>query len=146
MGAMASQITSLTIVYSTVYSGVDQRKHQSSASLAKWPVTRKMFLFDDVIMIQKSHTNNKSPIVNKNYDFHNKTKEKEIMISFSHDKCHDKWKTNWTGVRIHPSLASFWMKNKKKIIPQNDKTISQVIGTLNPMCLYQCHCNVFCQR
>ena len=29
-----SQITSLTIVYSTFYSGVDQRKHQSSASLA----------------------------------------------------------------------------------------------------------------
>ena len=57
-------ITSLTIVYSTVYSGADQRKHQSSASLAfvwgihrgpvnsphKWPVTRKMFPFDDVIM------------------------------------------------------------------------------------------------
>ena len=34
MGAMASQITSLTIVFSTVYSGADQRKHQSSASLA----------------------------------------------------------------------------------------------------------------
>ena len=64
MGIMASQITSLTIVYSTVYSGADQRKHQSSASLAfvreihrwpvnsphKWPVTRKMFPFDDVIM------------------------------------------------------------------------------------------------
>ena len=64
MDAMASQITSLTIVYSTVYSGADQRKHQSSASLAfvwgihrrpvnsphKWPVTRKMFPFDDVIM------------------------------------------------------------------------------------------------
>ena len=64
MGAMASQITSLTIVYSTVNSGADQRKHQSSASLAfvrgihwwtvysphKGPVTRKMFLFDDVIM------------------------------------------------------------------------------------------------
>ena len=30
---IASQITSLTIVYSTVYSGADQRKHQSSASL-----------------------------------------------------------------------------------------------------------------
>ena len=56
MGAMASQIISLTIVYPTVYSGADQRKHQSSASLAfvrrihrwpvnsphKWPVTRKM--------------------------------------------------------------------------------------------------------
>ena len=64
MGAMASQITSLTIVYSTVYSGADQRKHQSSTSLTfergihrrpvnsphKWPVTRKMFPFDDVIM------------------------------------------------------------------------------------------------
>ena len=34
MSAMASQITSFTIVYSTVYSGTDQRKHQSSASLA----------------------------------------------------------------------------------------------------------------
>ena len=34
MGAMASQITSLTIDYSTVYSGEDQRKHQSSTSLA----------------------------------------------------------------------------------------------------------------
>ena len=64
MGAIASQITSPTIVYSTVYSDADQRKHQSSASLAfvggihrgpvnsphKWPVTRKMFPFDDVIM------------------------------------------------------------------------------------------------
>ena len=64
MGAMASQITSLTIVYPTFYSGADQRKHQSSAPLAfvreinrwpvnsphKGPVTRKMFPFDDVIM------------------------------------------------------------------------------------------------
>ena len=34
MGPMASQITSLTTVYSTVYSDADQRKHQSSVSLA----------------------------------------------------------------------------------------------------------------
>ena len=34
MGGMASQITSLTIVYSTVYSGADQRKHQSPSSVA----------------------------------------------------------------------------------------------------------------
>ena len=34
MGAIASQINSLTIVYSTVRSGADQRKHQSSAQLA----------------------------------------------------------------------------------------------------------------
>ena len=65
MGAIASQITSLMIVYSIVYSAADQRKHQSSASLAfvrgihrgpvncphKWPVTRKMFSSDDVIMV-----------------------------------------------------------------------------------------------
>ena len=44
MSAMASQITSLMIMYSTVYSGADQSKHQSSASLAfvrgihRWPV------------------------------------------------------------------------------------------------------------
>ena len=55
MGAMASQITSLTTVCSTFYSGADQRKHQDSASLAwpvnsphKGPVTWKMFRFDDV--------------------------------------------------------------------------------------------------
>ena len=64
MVAMVSQITSLTIVYSIFYSGTDQRKHQSSASLVfvrgihrgpvnsphKGPVTRKMLPFDDVIM------------------------------------------------------------------------------------------------
>ena len=39
MGAIA--ITSLTIVYSTVYSGADQSKHQSSASLAfVWGIHR----------------------------------------------------------------------------------------------------------
>ena len=68
MGMIASQITSLTIVYSTVYSDADHRKHQSSASLAfvrgihrgpvnsphKWPATRKMFPFDDVIMTKKA--------------------------------------------------------------------------------------------
>ena len=34
MSATASQITSPTIVYSTLYSGADQRKHQISTSLA----------------------------------------------------------------------------------------------------------------
>ena len=44
MSAIASQITNLTIVISTFYSGADQRKHQSFASLAfvrgihRWPV------------------------------------------------------------------------------------------------------------
>ena len=41
MSATASQITSFKIVYSTVYSGTDQRKHQSSASLAfVWGIHR----------------------------------------------------------------------------------------------------------
>ena len=64
MTAMASQITSLTIVYPSFYSSTVQRKHQSSASLAivrgihrwpvfmhKGPVTRKLFPFDEVIML-----------------------------------------------------------------------------------------------
>ena len=65
MGAIASQTSSLAIVYSTIYSDADQRKHQSFASLAfvrgihrgpmnsphKRPVTRKMFSFHDVIMM-----------------------------------------------------------------------------------------------
>ena len=63
MSTMASQITSLTIVYSTVYSVADQRKDSSSASLAcvkgirRWPVNyphkgpvARKIPFDDVIM------------------------------------------------------------------------------------------------
>ena len=46
MSAMASQITSLTIVYSTFFQGANRRKHQGSASLAfergiyGWPLKR----------------------------------------------------------------------------------------------------------
>ena len=64
MSMVASQITSFTIVYSSIYSGANQREYQNSASLAvvrgihRWPVnsshkgsvTRKMLPFDDVIM------------------------------------------------------------------------------------------------
>ena len=77
---MASQITSFTIVYSTVYSGADPRKHQSSTPLAfvwgnhRWPVNsphkgpvmRKMFPFDDVVMshphVQDMKTSSKSDL------------------------------------------------------------------------------------
>ena len=78
MSAIAPQITSLTIVCSAVYSGADQRKHQSTASLAfvrgihrwlvnspnKGPVTRKMFPFDDVIMTWTVGIHWKQNIVN----------------------------------------------------------------------------------
>ena len=80
MGAVASQITSLTIVYSTVYSDTDERKHQSCASLAfvwgihrgpvnsphKWSVTRNMFPFDDVIMSPLYSTKKDSMKLHKN--------------------------------------------------------------------------------
>ena len=69
------QIPSRTIVYSNVYSGADQRKHQSSASLAfvrgihwwpvnsphKWSVMRKMFPFDDVIILFFSYRSPETP-------------------------------------------------------------------------------------
>ena len=64
MSSVASQITDVSIVCSTIGSGVDHRKHQSSTSLAfvrwihRWPVnspykrpvTRKMFPFDAVVI------------------------------------------------------------------------------------------------
>ena len=70
---IGAQITSLTIVYSTVYSGADQRKCQSSASQAfvftrgpvnsvhKRPVTQKMFPFDDSV--------HKRPVTQKMFPF-----------------------------------------------------------------------------
>ena len=64
MSVMVSQITDDSILYLTVCSGADQRRHQSSTSLAfvrgihrwpvnsphKGPVTREMFPFDDANM------------------------------------------------------------------------------------------------
>ena len=97
MSVIASLITSLAIVYSSVYSGADQRKHQSSASLAfvrgihrrpvnsphKGPVTRTMFPFDDVIMIMVASLalENTSKV-----DFFqspkNSTKHKHVLIAW----------------------------------------------------------------
>ena len=64
MSVMMSEITGISFVYSTLCSGTDERKHQSSTSLAfvrgihrwpgnslhKGPVMLKMFPFDDFIM------------------------------------------------------------------------------------------------
>ena len=69
MSVMVSQITGVSIVYSTICSGTDQRNHQNSTSLAfvrgihrspvnsphKVPVTWKMSPFDDVIVINSLH-------------------------------------------------------------------------------------------
>ena len=62
MGAIASQITSLTIVYTIIYSDADQRKHQSSASLvtgefpAQMASYAEMLPFDDVIIFGRKET------------------------------------------------------------------------------------------
>ena len=77
---MAPQITSVSIVYSTVCSNADRRKHQSSASLAfvrrihRWPVnsphngpvTRKMFPFD---VIMAYHPGGSHPMTGNIYPF-----------------------------------------------------------------------------
>ena len=107
MGAIASQITSLTIVYSIVYSDANQRKHQSSASLAfvwgihrgpvnsphKWPVTRKMFPFDDVIMVRSR------------YAEHSKTGDKENAFwGWIED-----FKLGWGGVGVGGGVQCSWV-------------------------------------
>ena len=70
MRAMASQITSLTIVYSTDFSGTDERKHQSTASLAfvrgihRWPVNSQTQMVSKAenVFIWWRHHANRSPV------------------------------------------------------------------------------------
>ena len=96
---ITSQITNLMIVYSIVYSDADQRKHQSSVSLAfvrwihrgpvnsphKWPVTRKMFPFDDVIM-------NKHALLNSHH-------ETNYCGYFHMNLCHKWWTDQFKWIR-----------------------------------------------
>ena len=119
---MASQVISLTVVYSTVYSDVDQRKHQSSASLAfvrgihrgpvnsphKWPVTRKMLPFDDVIMIRGTHQAGGLPrtkcdriIANNNLKWHFVT-ENELRSNIFF------YLSLFLGVCLMKTLLWFW--------------------------------------
>ena len=93
MSAMASIITGVSIVYSTVCSGADQRKHQKLRVTAfvkgihrwpvnsphKGPVTRNMFTFDDVIMIARRAM--LYTILNMNYD---KTFFRHVMKIYTH--------------------------------------------------------------
>ena len=98
MSTIASQITSLAIRYWTIYSGADQREHQSSSSLAfvwgihrwpvnyphKWPVTRKIFPFDDVIIVVLSKAHKilvHCDILFPNYDYEQLKLSILIMIT-----------------------------------------------------------------
>ena len=105
MGMISFQITSLAIVYSTVYSGADQRKHQISAPLAfewgihrgpvnspyKWPVTRKMFPFDHGVESIRGFA--------------------LIIISYfrvaSLPQCHEVYGHNWPATKIVQNVK--WM-------------------------------------
>ena len=104
MGAMASHNTRLAIVYTTVHSATDQRKHQSSTSLAfvrgihrwpvnyphKWPVTRKMFPFDDVIMCSAKIKNKRwsfSHVIVFTCIWHTNWSMKFFMLWFSLNMC-----------------------------------------------------------
>ena len=95
MSAMASQITSLTIVYSTVYSRRRSKKHQRSASLAfvggihrgpvnspnKGPVTRKMFPFDDIIMVWPKLNRIVNTAIDNSYCFHSNQCRNWILLA-----------------------------------------------------------------
>ena len=119
MCAMASQITSFTIVYSTIYLSAEQRKYQSSESLAfvrgihrgpvnsphKGPVTRKMLPFDDAIM-----TNLQAYILAK----------MQILASNNLPKCKF-WQV------ITPLLL--WQQNK--VIPDTGIPIIKIGGHYN---------------
>ena len=116
MDSIASQITNLTIVYSTVHSGAEQRKHQSSASLAfvweihrwpvnfphKWPVTRKMFPFDDVIM--------------KYFDRHSFA---AVLNLKSNRTCLYRWLDRGTGARARGGSAIVYTECK---LCENERT------------------------
>ena len=114
MGAMVSQITSLTIVYSSVYSDTDQRKHQSSVSLAfvrgihRWPVnsphngpvTRKMFPYDDVIMAVSERKIVSNTSSNRNQ---NKNKQRVLMHG------HQGWNVRHVLCHIYMIYVYIWV-------------------------------------
>ena len=125
MGAIASEITSLTIVYSTVYSEADQRKYQSSASLAfvqgihrgpvnsphKWAVTRKMFPFDDVIMLVCNIQNDTDDMIIAAQLFWQCYVNMFILLIGRNDECRQKQ----IGLR-----ENTWFWKNPDILPSSD--------------------------
>ena len=95
MSAMVSQITGVSIVYSTGCSGPDQRKHPSSASLAfvrgihretvdsphKGPVMRKMCPFNDVILLNCTHFYFECTGIPRQYNMQYKNHEGNCILS-----------------------------------------------------------------
>ena len=135
MGAIASQITSLTIVYSTVYSHADQKNikaprtngqqrgkcfHLMTSScilLHKAPVKRKPFPYHDVIvwliskLIQIWHISNPSKFVTQINGPSCKAKMKWLyFLSFL--KYQVKLHESKTLIRFDSYCAKLWCNNK----------------------------------
>ena len=122
----------------TVYSGADQSKHQSSASLAfvwgihrgpvnpphKWPVTRKMFPFDDVIMhwggvgmgsggnIPTAHPQNNSLLTNWGRDKMASIFQTTFSIAFSSMKIFKfRLRFHWSLFpRVQSTIFQHWFR------------------------------------
>ena len=143
MGTMVSQITSRTIIYSTVYSGADQWKHQSSASLAfvqrihrwpvnsphKWPVTLKLFPSDDVIMC----------LVSSRYEIgfllmaEQGVSQLDLLLQMKH------------LLPLAKSLLGYWQTSTMMYVPS-------LYNVITPYVISRLHCNLtfdmwaLCQR
>ena len=112
MGAMASPITSLTIVYSTVYSGADQRKHQRSSSLAlvrgihRWFPTRRVGNAENVSIWWRHHGLKALPVV---FTEHTLAQELNIASSWCVDgvahKCSSKIDKEFHN---HFNISVYW--------------------------------------
>ena len=132
MSKIASQITSLAIVYSTLYSGADQSKHQSSASLAfvrgihrgpvnsphKWPVTRKRFPFDDVIMEEMSY----SELALQSYRL--------VNITDIHQLAHRKMVRKCWCSNINPQVVRCTSRHKSPRLVNGDNRTQEVFNNM----------------
>ena len=160
MGAIVSQITSLTIVFSTVYLDTDQRKHQRSASLAfgrkihrrpvnsphEWPVTRKMFPFDDVIMIM-----NQSPRQCRATYWQSDDNNGSIMFKITalystigYDETSERRSTKFTNPRMHmPHIPQYTIQNRNVHISVLNGALCDMGQEHSGICelgLYHNHC------
>ena len=157
MSAMASQINGISVVCWTVCSGSDQRKHQSSVSLAfvmgiprwpvdsppKGPVTQKMFPYDDVIMMPLltcNHWKHKSHY-NANFFF---VTGSSTGCRYNNLQCQQWWQSWHHGnsqfsakelrlfhtiplIRLISIQISHWSLNRNITFRMNDYGINQTI-------------------
>ena len=109
MTTIVSQITSLTVVYSIVYSGVDQRKHQSSASLAfvrGIHRDRKMFPIDDVIMYKHL---SRMLTLDHIWDYYSSVRSYlYLCLSAFHKQCKHASHHSWNESSVWRVIDSLW--------------------------------------